>query len=84
MLSVEAYKPLFRYINDDEGNETEDNGARILTICYSSDQAEASFAAVIDQDGSFLDHQRLVHFFKRANLKNSENGRLKVIFYEKN
>lgn len=76
---MEAYKPLFRYINDDEDNELDDNGVRVLSISYSSDQAEASFAAIIDQDGSVLDHQRLVHFFKRATSKNAENARLKVI-----
>lgn len=76
MLSTESYKPLFRYINDD--NEAEDSGVRVMTICYSSDMTEASFALVIDQDGTVLDHQRLVHFFKRANSKNLEDARLKV------
>uniref|UniRef100_A0A915EEF5 S1 motif domain-containing protein n=1 Tax=Ditylenchus dipsaci TaxID=166011 RepID=A0A915EEF5_9BILA len=85
VLSTEAYKPTFRYPNDED--DVEDTGVRVMAICYSPDRAEASFALVIDQDGMVIDYLRLVHFNKRmfsriveeANLKKEDMNNLRKL-----
>lgn len=78
-LCTESYKPTFRYINDDE-EETE-NGVRVMSICYSSDMTDATFALIIDQDGVVLEHQRLKNFTKRINSRNTIEAQQKVFLY---
>lgn len=63
------YKRSFSYTNEVE--EEDDISVRILGLAYSTDPKEASFAAVIDQDGAVVEYQRLPNFFlKRINNDN--------------
>lgn len=77
-MAIESYKPTFRYMNDTEDEISEDVGVRVMSICYSSDQADASFALVVDQDGAVLEHQRLVHLTKMQGSRNPHESALKV------
>lgn len=36
-----------------------------MAIAYTDDMMEASFAAVVNEDGQVLDYVRMVHFLKR-------------------
>ncbi|VDM59379.1 unnamed protein product, partial [Angiostrongylus costaricensis] len=39
---------------------------RVMAIAYSADFNEASFGALVDQDGDVIDYCRMVHFTKRS------------------
>lgn len=80
-LCTESFKPTFHYINDDE-EETE-NSVRVMSICYSDDMTDATFALIIDQDGVVIEHQRLKNFTKRINSRNATEVQQKVFFSNK-
>jgi hypothetical protein len=77
LIETEAYKPRFGYQNEDD--DFQDAGVRIMAICYSSDKTEASFTVIIDENGVVLDHQRLVNFTRRLNSRFPDEVLLKVI-----
>ncbi|KAH7696935.1 SH2 domain-containing protein, partial [Aphelenchoides avenae] len=67
------YRREFTYRNEvEEEGEPEEATVRIMGLAYSTDPKEASFAAVIDQDGTMKrdEYQRLPNFFMKANRNN--------------
>ncbi|KAK6102088.1 SH2 domain family protein [Brugia pahangi] len=69
----------YRNVHDDDDDFESGfaGGTRVLSIVYPEGRDQASFCALIDQDGQILDHLRLVHITKSMNSKRSGEAELK-------
>uniref|UniRef100_A0A1I7XT04 Suppressor of Ty 6 homolog n=1 Tax=Heterorhabditis bacteriophora TaxID=37862 RepID=A0A1I7XT04_HETBA len=79
-LETAAYRPSEEELEDEDEDITRHGEVRVLAIAYSTEMDEASFAALVDQDGAVIDYCRLVHFVKRS-FGQGQNQRLKVESY---
>lgn len=53
-----------------------------MAIAYPDDMMEASFGAIVNEDGQMLDYVRMVHFLKRdGRFADQPRNHQKVGFY---
>jgi transcription elongation factor SPT6 len=50
---------------DDDDDDADSHGLRVMGIAYSTDRNEAAYAACIDRDGEVSDFMRLTHILNR-------------------
>ncbi|CAJ0578676.1 unnamed protein product, partial [Mesorhabditis spiculigera] len=74
------YLPKPQERDEDDDDDDDEDHLRVLGIAYSHGIDEASYAALVNQDGVVLTYKRLTHFTKREFPGNpqSEGGRLKA------
>ncbi|KAJ1367194.1 hypothetical protein KIN20_028058 [Parelaphostrongylus tenuis] len=65
-LESAAFHPSEQQLQDEDDDVTRQGEVRVMAIAYSTDFNEASFGAIVDQDGDVIDYCRMVHFTKRS------------------
>ncbi|CAI2347402.1 unnamed protein product [Caenorhabditis sp. 36 PRJEB53466] len=64
--------------DEDDDDEMDRHGAmRIMAIVYPTERDEATFGAMVDENGSMVDYVRMVHFTKRGG-GHTNNANLKA------
>ncbi|VDK31153.1 unnamed protein product, partial [Gongylonema pulchrum] len=74
-IRMAAYRSPHEYGDDSENGFT--GGTRVLSIAYPEERGQASFCALLDQDGQVLDHLRLVNITKGLNSRRPGEADLK-------
>uniref|UniRef100_A0A914CC01 Suppressor of Ty 6 homolog n=1 Tax=Acrobeloides nanus TaxID=290746 RepID=A0A914CC01_9BILA len=65
-IQYAPYQKKSNYPEEEDEDEVDHPGTRIMAICYSTDFLESAFGCIIDQNGVMFAHIRLVHLLKRA------------------